>query len=59
MTAVRMFNYIPECVDLLAAGKRILQGKLSEKDIIDFPQKSVTYTIRYKIGEDKIVFLVS
>lgn len=59
MTAVRMFNYIPECVDLLAAGKRILQGTLSEKDIIDFPQKSVTYTIRYKIGEDKIVFLVS
>ena len=59
MTAVRMFNYIPECVDLLAAGKRILQGELSEKDIIYFPQKSVTYTIRHKIGEDKIVFLVS
>lgn len=59
MVAVRMFNYIPECVDLFAAAKRILPKICKEDEIKDYPQNSVTYTIRYKIGEDKIVCLVS
>ncbi|MBR1778306.1 MAG: hypothetical protein IJ752_06970 [Alphaproteobacteria bacterium] len=59
MSTVRMFNYIPECVDLLGAAKRILENYLKDKNIIDFPLKNVTYTIRYMMDETKIVFLVS
>lgn len=59
MTTVRMFNYVPECVDLLGASIRILQSRSNKDDIIYYPQKSVTYTIRYKQGENKIVFIVS
>lgn len=59
MSTVRMFNYIPECVDLLGAGKRILKEKLQNKEIIDYPLRGTTYTIRHMMNEDKIVFLVS
>lgn len=59
MAKVRMFNYIPECVDLFGAAKLILQGTLSKNEIIHYPQRNVDYTIKYKIGFDKIVFLVS
>ena len=59
MVAVRMFNYIPECVDLFAAAKRILPKAFKEGEIKDYLQKSVIYTIRYKIGENKILCLVS
>lgn len=59
MSIVRMFNYIPECVDLLGAGKRILKEKLQNKEIIDYPLRGTTYTIRHMMDQDKIVFLVS
>ncbi len=59
MSIVRMFNYIPECVDLLGAGKRISKDLFSNKEIIEFPLRSITYTIRHMADKDKIVFLVS
>lgn len=59
MSVVRMFNYIPEYIDLLGTGKRILKEKLQNKEIIDYPLKGTTYTIRHMMGQDKIVFLVS
>lgn len=59
MSTVRMFNYIPECVDLLGAGKRILENKLKDKNIIDYPLRNVAYTIRYMMDKTKIVFLVA
>ncbi len=59
MSSVRMFSYIPECVDLLGAGTRILKEKLQNKEIIDYPLRETTYTIRHMMDQDKIVFLVS
>lgn len=59
MVAVKMLNYIPECGDLFAIAKRILPKICKEGEIKGYPQQSVTYTICYKIGKDKIVCLVS
>lgn len=62
MSTVRMFNYIPECIDLLGAGKRILKDIkdiLKNKEIIEYPLRGITYTIRHMMDQDKIVFLVS
>lgn len=59
MSVVRMFNYIPECVDIFGAGKRILKDMLNNKEIIEYPLRGITYTIRHRMDENKIVFLVS
>lgn len=58
MSTVRMFNYIPECVDLLGACKRILTQSI-KSTLIDYSQRGTTYTIRYRIGNDKVSFLIS
>ena len=59
MSIVRMFNYIPECIDLLGAGKRILENGSKDKSIIEYSLRNVAYTICYMMDDKKIVFLVS
>ena len=59
MAIVKMYYYIipPEIVDIFSCIVNILQkldGKLKHHS-----QKGVSYTIEYKIGSDKFVFLVS
>ena len=59
MTEVKMCNYIPENTDVLEVVKDILQNNFDNTKIIEYSQNTITYTINYKIGDDKIVFLVS
>lgn len=57
MSVVRMFNYIPECVDIFGAGKRILKDKLEiyKKDLKRFVEikKSTQLVLAEKIDFSK------
>lgn len=59
MKEVKMFNYIPEHIDILGAAKRILRDNFNNGEIKEYSQNKTTYTVNYKVGDNKVVFLIS